>query len=506
MKTQVWKAQTGKTMVRSGNARDSSVSAVRPRTKTRANDVETSRVSPSVANRILHALMVPAMIMPVAGAMVRVALPIIRNDFQISADTTAWVAAAFTLPFMVLMPLYGRLSDVVGKRRLLLLGIVIVCVGTVMTIFSQGLGLLIAGRAVQGIGASGLMPLGMAFISAIFAADKRGRALGTWSQVGPIAGFVSPLAAGVVISLWGWRASFIIPLVVATIAFAVVHHFIPSGLSTIEPGYLRHFDWIGVLLLSGTGAGTLFYLSSRPITGAAPLTDWRLLLAAIALGSGLIWWEKHRQDPFIPLDVFHNLQFLQASGAASMRMLIMSGVGFLIPLYLLDVREMSAAAIGVMLVINPGAMALMVRQGGQIADRWGSRVPVLVGMTVQVSAIVMLFYLPATAPIVVLVVILALNGLGAGLMLAALHRSAMGDTEPARVGAVAGMYSMVRFAGMAVGTAMAGVILQYFLDSGLPTLEAYQWSFLVFGIAGIFGFIIGATMRETGARSPQKGA
>ncbi len=87
-----------------------------------------------------------------------------------------------------------------------------------------------------------------------------------------------------------------------------------------------------------------------------------------------------------------------------------------------------------------------------------------------------------------MVLILAFHGLGAGLMLAALHRSAMGNTEPARMGSVAGMYSMVRFAGMAIGTAMAGVILQHFLDSGLPTLEAYQWSFLVFGVAGLFGY------------------
>ena len=461
-----------------------------------AHGDETARVSPSLARRILYSLMLPSAIMPVAGSMTRVALPIIRDELLLSAEMTAWLAVIFTLPFMVLMPLYGRLSDGVGKRRLLLLGLLIFSVGTVITIVSPSLGWLMAGRAVQGIGASGLMPLGMAFISGIFATDQRGKALGTWSQVGPITGFVAPLVAGVVIVSWGWRAAFVPPLLVRIVAVGVVYYFIPAGLSTIEPGFLQRFDWIGVALLAATGTSLFFYLSSRPITGVPPLQDWRLLMALVIFSVLLVWWERHRLEPFMPLDVFHNRLFLQASGAASMRMVVMAGVGFLIPLYLVDVRGLSTVIVGVMLVINPGAMALIVRQGGQIADRWGSRVPVLIGLGVQTSVLVMMFFLPERAPIWVLGAILAYHGLGAGLMLAALHRSAMGNTAASRMGAVAGMYSMLRFAGMAMGTALAGVILQQFLDQRLPTLEAYQWTFLMFAIAGILGLVFAVTMRE----------
>ena len=273
-----------------------------------------------------------------------------------------------------------------------------------------------AGRAVQGIGASGLMPLGMAFISAIFAADQRGKALGTWSQVGPIAGFVGPLLAGVIITAWGWRASFVVPLLVGLAGFLVVYYVIPSGLSNIEPGFLRHFDWPGVALADRHGHWACSsILSSRPITGAGHRSPtggcWSMTVcfwapaAVVGAAAGRSVYS---------LDVFENRVFVQASGAASMRMVIMAGVGFLIPLYLVDVRDMSAAAMGVMLVINPGAMALMVRQGGQIADRWGSRMPVLIGMVAQISVVIMLFFLPATAPIWMLVLILAFHGLGAG--------------------------------------------------------------------------------------------
>ncbi len=147
-------------------------------------------ISPEAATRILISLLFPSMIMPLASAMSRVALPMIRDDFQIQADMTAWVAAIFTLPFMILMPVYGRLGGGVDKRRLILAGIFIFSIGTLIALFSTNLTWLMAGRAIQGVGASGFMPLGMSIITTIFQAKERGKVLGSWSSVGPATGFV----------------------------------------------------------------------------------------------------------------------------------------------------------------------------------------------------------------------------------------------------------------------------------------------------------------------------
>ena len=100
--------------------------------------------------------------------MSRVALPVIRDHFRLQADMTAWVATAFMLPFMILMPVYGGLSDCLGKRRLILAGIFIFSIGTAMATLAPDLSWLMAGRAIQGIGVGGIMPLGMALISTIF--------------------------------------------------------------------------------------------------------------------------------------------------------------------------------------------------------------------------------------------------------------------------------------------------------------------------------------------------
>lgn len=454
------------------------------------NTVRAARLSPEAAQRIVIALMFPSMLMPIASSMSRVALPIIRDDFQISADVTAWVSTSYTLPFMILMPVYGRLSDGVGRRRLLLSGMFIFAVGTVITISTTQLAWLMVGRAIQGIGTAGIMPLGMAIISTIFGKNERGKALGTWSAVGPTAAAIAPPTAGLLIAWGGWRLAFAPPLLLAAIAIVVVARFVPSGLSNVQHHFWRRFDWTGVILLAASVSLFLFYLSSRPITGAEPLRDWRLLAALILCFGGFLWWEWRHHAPFIVLAIFKNRKFTVASCSATLRMMTMAGGSFLVPLLLVDIYEMSAAAMGFMLMIMPGAMMVMVRFGGQTADRFGSRLPVMVGFSAQTVVMLLFSKLLGEASLWMVGTLLALHGLGVGFMLAALHRAAMQGVASEQIGVAAGLYSMIRFVGMAIGTALSGVLLQHYVDQSLPLMQAYQLTFLFFAGSGVLGLCL----------------
>lgn len=454
-------------------------------------------VSPQEARRILLSLMAPSVLMPLLGSMSRVALPIVRDDFQIPADMTAWVDTAFALPFMILMPLYGRLSDGVGKRRLILAGIAIYIVGVATTLFAPGLGWLMVGRAVQGIGAAGMMPLSMAFLTSIFPPRERGKALGTWSSVGPMVGFGAPLAAGFLVDGWGWRAAFVVPLIAGVLALFVVRKWVPAGLSAIRPNFWRQFDWPGVILLSSALIGLLFYLSSRPITGVPPLRDWRLLLLTLLLLGAFLWQERRRLDPYVALGIFRHKLFGLASICASMRMFTMSGLGFLVPLYLVDARGLSATYVGLMAMVAPGCMSLTVRYGGQLADKWGPRWPSVMGLTIQGSAMMMFSWLPGAASLWLIGLVLGWYGLGAGLVLAALHKAALSNLREDQAGSGAGLYSMVRFAGSAVGTALAGVVLQSFFEQQLSTLAAYQQTFLFFAGSAFIGAALSFWLKES---------
>lgn len=450
---------------------------------------------------ILYALMIPSMIMPLSSSMSRVALPVLRDTFAMSADLVAWTSSAFTLPYMILMPVYGRLSDGVGRRRLILAGIAIFSAGSAMTLFASNLTWLMIGRAVQGFGIAGMMPLGMALIATIFRAEERGKALGAWGSVGPLTAAIGPFFAGFLVDAWGWRAAFAPALLIGLLGLYAVRQRVPAGLSDVQPHFWRSFDWAGVLLLAGTLTAGLFYLSSRPITGVEPLRDWRLLGALALFFSAFLIWEKRRSNPFVSLKLFSYRNFRFASLCAAIRMFVMGGASFLIPLYLADIHDFSPAYLGLMLTINPGAMAVMVRFGGQAADRWGSRWPVLAGLSGQALAVFFLSQLPASTHIGVIIFLLALQGLSVGTMLAALHQAAMSETEEEEMGTAAGVYSMIRFVGVAIGAALAGVLLQNGLERGLPTIAAYQQVFLYVALAGLLGITasLGLRSRKPGA-------
>jgi MFS family permease len=428
--------------------------------------------------------------------MLRVALPLIRDTFQIQADMTAWVAAIFTLPLVILMPVYGRLSDGLGKRPLILAGVFIFGVGSIMTILSPSLGWLMAGRAIQGIGASGMMPMSMALITDAFSTSERGKAMGTWGSVGPATGFFSPLIAGLLVAAGGWRAAFVPPLAASVIAFFVVYRGIPRGLSAIIPNFLRRFDWIGVILLLFAMSSFVFYISSRPITGVAPLQDWRLITASMVLLAAFWLWERRRVNPFVKINVFKNRLYSRASFCATMRMVVMGGLSFLVPLYLVDVHGVRLGQLGGLLMINPGMMALMVRVGGRMTTRFSDRLLVIIGLLVQGSVMLIFSQLPAGAPIWAVALNLAFYGFGAGLMLVALHHASMQSIRPDQMGMAAGLYSMLRFMGLAIGTALAGVILQRFLDLSLPAIEAYQRVFLFYCAFPVLGVIVATGLVE----------
>ena len=436
---------------------------------------------------ILYALMIPSIIMPLSSSMSRVALPVLRDTFAMSADVVAWTSSAFTLPYMILTPVYGRLSDGVGRRRLILAGIAIFSVGSAMALLASNLTWLMIGRAVQGFGIAGIMPLVIAFIATIFRDGERGKALGTWGSMGPLTAAIGPFFAGFLVDAWGWRAAFAPALLFGLLGLYAVRQRVPAGLSNVQPYFWRSFDWTGVLLLAGTLTVGLFYLSSRPITGVEPLRDWRLLGALALLFSAFLVWEKRRPNPFVSLKLFSYRNFRFASLCAALRMFVMGGASFLIPLYLVDIHDFSPGYLGLILTVNPGAMAVMVRFGGLAADRWGSRWPVLAGLSGQALAVFFLSQLPASTHIGVIVVLLALQGLSVGTMLAALHQAAMSETEDEEMGTAAGVYSMIRFMGFAIGTALAGVLLQSGLERGLPAIAAYQQVFLYVALAGLLG-------------------
>ena len=450
-------------------------------------DTATRNVEP---HRLLYSLMATGIIMPMAGWMFGVSLPTIRDDLGIAADVAAWIGTAFSLPFMIMMPVYGRISEGLGKRRLLLWGIAIFIAGTLVATFSVNLQMLIVGRIIQGFGVAGLLPLALALITEVFPAAERGKALGQFSTMGPITGVIGPVLAGFIVSAWGWRSSFVPAMLVAAIGFAVVSYIIPSSFKRLNFGFLRQFDWLGVGLLALTLTFLLFFFSSRPITGRAPFTDLRLLGMMLIFLALFVWHELRRDTPFIRLTILRNRSLVIGSFAATLRMVGMSGAfGFMMPLYLTDVVGLEPEQLGFYLMANPAMMIIFVGVGGRISDRVGSRWLVVTAFAITASVMFSLTRLGMNTPAPLLIGLIGFFGVGAGLMLASIHRAALNDVPEEDVGTASGVYSMIRFLGSTSGGAIGGVlILTYSNAEGVATLSTYQNSYMWymgFALAGV---------------------
>lgn len=445
---------------------------------------------------ILVSLMVPVVMVIMNLTMFNIALPTIRDLFQIQAEVAAWMITVYTIPFMVSMPLYGRLGDELGKRRLFFVGIGIFMIGTITVLTAVDLPQLMLGRAIQGLGSSGVVPLCMAIISQIFPPAERGRALGTWNSIGPVTGIVGPFLAGLLIDYLSWRTIFG-PILLAGLAGAVViKGQIPGEQKVVRLHTLRSFDWLGVALLAFAVTTTVCYLSSQTITGVSALQDWRLLILTLCFFSAFIVWERHHKNPYIALSIFSDKTFSRASVCSAIRMFALSSVGFLAPLYLTDVHNLSASATGIILMLHAGALLVTMRFGGQLADRWRSRRPVLAGMTIQVATLIVMALLPASMSVGVVLLVIILHGLGAGLSLAALHRASMSKIPGEQTGTAAGVYSMVRFSGNVLGPTVGGVVLQHGLDQALLPIDAYQIVFWFITGVTVFGVLIGWGLYE----------
>lgn len=445
---------------------------------------------------ILLGLMAPMMIIWLNLFMFRVSVPAIRDGFGLQADVAAWLVTIYTLPFMILMPLYGRLGDALGKRRLFLIGIVIFLSGTIITALAPTLGWLIAGRAIQGIGSSGGIPLSIAIISQRFLPNERGQAMGIWNSIGPITGIIGPFLSGLLVDYLGWRTIFGPVVLIGLIGYWVVKKKVPVSPGYARPNFWRTFDWTGVVLLGSTLTALLFYTSSRSITGVAALQDWRLLLLTVLSFGAFIYWEKRQKAPFVVLSIFKRRTFTLASICAGIRMAGMSSISFLLPLYLTDVHARSAAAVGVMLTIYSIALLVIMSSGGQLADKWGSRWPVVIGLTVQAGGMAYFVLLPATAGWLLILMGVVVQGLGAGLSVAALHRAAMVNIPAAQTGMAAGVYSMIRYTGTVFGVALAGVILHYGFSQQYTPIDAYRPVFIFIACVSLLGVLVGAGLRE----------
>src|SRR3954447_21283381 len=319
--------------------------------------------------------------------IVNVALPSIQDALGFSADGLQWVINAYTLTFGGLLMLGGRMSDLLGRRRVFLAGMVLFALASLAAGLAPSAGVLIAARAVQGVGAALLSPAALALVTVTFPAGReRNLALGIWGALAGIGGTLGVVAGGVLVDSLGWEWIFFVNLPVAAIALLAA----PFVVSESRNDEVRGFDLTGATL--GT-AGLIALVGAVIRTGAAGWGSAQVLAlfgAAIVLLGAFARVEARSPAPLLPLRLFRVRGLGVSAIALALNGGAFLGMFFLSALYLQEVHGDSALAAGVQFVPMGIAAIVSAVVGAQLVPRVGTRAAYIAGAAIGLAGLLLL--------------------------------------------------------------------------------------------------------------------
>jgi EmrB/QacA subfamily drug resistance transporter len=399
------------------------------------------------------------------GTVVNVALPTIGRELGTSLAGLQWTVTAYTLTLAGLILLGGSLGDRLGRRRVFLIGVVWFALASALCGLSPDIGVLIAARALQGIGGALLTPGSLAIIQATFYPNDRPRAIGAWSGLGGVAAAVGPFLGGWIVGAIGWRWIFLLNLPLAAAVVAVAARHVPE---TRDPTASGRFDVTGAVLAALALAGITDALIEAPSHGAARAALSGVL--GVAAGAGFVFLERRRGrpgarvSPMMPLEVFASRQFTAVNVVTFLVYGALGGMLFLLVLDLQLVAGFSPLAAGVSLLPSTLLMLALSSRAGALAQRIGPRWLMTAGPLVTAAGLLLATRIGANASYVADVLpTVVLFGLGMSATVAPLTATVLASADVRHAGVASGVNNAVaRAAGL---LAVAGLPLAVGLTS-----------------------------------------
>ena len=383
-----------------------------------------------------------------------VVLPAIVHEFNIDFAIGQWVLLSYTLAQTSIMPMVGRLGDMVGKRPVFLGGVIAFMVTSILPGLAPTIELLLLFRVLQAVSAAFAISLNYGIVIETFSASERGKALGVFGAIFAAGSIVGPLMGGILLDALSWRWIFFAGQPMGLCSLILAWRYLPDS----RPTGRQSFDWTGSLLLF-TGLLTLMlYLTFGDRVGfGSPAMLGLFAVSLLSLGQ-FVRNEARVQDPLLDLSLFRNAQFSTNLSIRIITNVAVGGLWFLFPFYLSNILQIEPLLAGMLLTtfwISFGAAVLV---SGALSDRFGFRLIAGAGLLILAFGCYTVSTLSASSSAVEFVLRIAPAALGFGISHSPTNSAVMGSVPRERLGVASGANTIGRFLGRTVGVAALGAL------------------------------------------------
>ena len=395
------------------------------------------------------------------STVINVALPDIARDLDVTTAGLQWVMNAYLLVLAAFVVSAGSVGDILGRRRVFVIGMAVFAAGSVVAATSHGEEMLVAGRVLQGLGGAALLGLSLAIVSTVFPAGERARALGIWAGVSALALGLGPLVGGAVVESFSWRWLFLLNLPFCLLGVVLV---LASTAEQRDETAAHRIDIPGVITVGLGLAAIVIALVQGKVWGWTSVATLGVFAAGIGLLVAFWFIEHHVRWPIVDFDLFRNGPYFGASAAAFCLVGCYWALMFLQPQYLQTDLGHSALEAGVLILPLTAPMIAISPLGGRLMARFGVRPLMTAGMALGTAGLVVLAQVDTSSGYGLLFPGYLLFGISLGCVYAPMSTAAMTAMPQAKAGIAAGVLAMNRVLAGAITLAAAGAVFQAALD------------------------------------------
>ena len=450
----------------------------------------------SLKRSVLLVATFAAFLTPFLGSAVNLALPAIGKEFHANAISLSWIISSFILSSSVFLLPFGRLGDIVGRKKIFLTGIILFTISTFMIVFSRSITSLIILRIFQGFSSAMIFGTSLAIITSVFPQGERGHAMGitvTSTYFGLSAG---PVIGGFLTHSLGWRSIFAFLVPVGLISIYLIFRKMKPEWAEAKG---EKFDWKGSIIYGIALSAFMYGFSKLP----SPF-GWICLSSGILMAGVFLLFEKRIDHPVFEVRLFLRNRVFAFSGlAALIHYSATSATGFFVSLYLQYLKGLDARSAGLIMISQPLAMALLSPLAGKLSDKKNPGVIASIGMGLTGVGLILLCFVQISTPVYHIVILLTIMGVGFGLFSSPNTNAIMSSVEKRHLGIASGVVGTMRMVGqmMSMGIAMMLIALyigkQTINPSTYPGLiSSMKTGFIIFSALSVFGIFASLARNE----------